>query len=58
MKSVFLSLLFTFFALGAQAQSANVQKVSKSVFSLTTFKKDGSSLLRVEVCSWGLMARQ
>ena len=44
MKSVFLSLLFTFFALGALAQSANVQKVSKSVFSLTTFKKDGSLL--------------
>ena len=44
MKSVFLSLLFTFFALGALAQSANVQKVSKSVFSLTTFKKDGSFL--------------
>ena len=44
MKSVFLSLLFTCFALGAQAQSANVQKVLKSVFSLTTFKKDGSLL--------------
>ena len=44
MKSVFLSLLFTCFALGAQAQSANVQKVLKSVFSLTTFKKAGSLL--------------
>ena len=44
MKSVFLSLFFTCFALGAQAQSANVQKVLKSVFSLTTFKKDGSLL--------------
>ena len=44
MKSVFLSLLFTCFAIGAQAQSANVQKVLKSVFSLTTFKKDGSLL--------------
>ena len=44
MKSVFLSLLFTCFALVAQAQSANVQKVLKSVFSLTTFKKDGSLL--------------
>lgn len=44
MKSVFLSLLFTCFALGAQAQSATVQKVLKSVFSLTTFKKDGSLL--------------
>ena len=38
MKSFCLSLLFTCFALGALAQSANVQKVSKSVFSLTTFK--------------------
>ncbi len=44
MKSVFLSLFFTCFALVAQAQSANVQKVLKSVFSLTTFKKDGSLL--------------
>ena len=44
MKSFCLSLLFTCFALGALAQSANVQKVSKSVFSLTTFKKDGSLL--------------
>ncbi|MFC2265219.1 MAG: trypsin-like peptidase domain-containing protein, partial [Prevotella conceptionensis] len=44
MKSVFLSLFFACFALGAQAQSANVQKVLKSVFSLTTFKKDGSLL--------------
>jgi len=39
MKSVFLSLFFTCFALGAQAQSANVQKALKSNDATVNFSK-------------------
>lgn len=37
-------IITTFFSLTAMAQSSAVQKAAKSVFTLTTYKKDGSIL--------------
>ena len=44
MKSIIFSFVLLFCSLSAFSQSGSVQKVSKSVFTLTTFKKDGSVL--------------
>jgi tetratricopeptide repeat family protein len=44
MKSIIFSFVLLFCSLSAFSQPGSVQKVSKSVFTLTTFKKDGSVL--------------
>ena len=44
MQKIYIALLFVFVCLRAFPQSTNVQKIAKSVFSLTTFKADGTIL--------------
>lgn len=44
MKKILSLFVFVFTMNVTLAQPSNVQKVSKSVFTLTTFKKDGSIL--------------
>ena len=47
----FIIIILTFaFSLGMFAQSASMQKTAKSVFTLTTFNKDGS--LRASSHHW------
>lgn len=44
LRTTILTLLAMVFALGATAQPSAVKKTAESVFTLTTFKKDGSIL--------------